>query len=211
MAKEDLKKSVERIKTQTDYHNLRRIAKESKEKPMSGHSNWEIFKSLFNLRGYALDVHRPAEERINTYLSSADEFVRKGDYRSAIGSLNNAEGLAPEVPPSRGKKYYGAIQKRAERLIKRVESTRAPVPAIAERALLLVESCEAAQKKYARTDGGGVMATIATLGILGGLFFLSTNITGNVIATLNPSTSNIIGACLLVLGIVGAAFFFRRK
>ena len=55
-----------------------------------------------------------------------------------------------------------------------------------------------------------VAATPMIVGIFGGLFFLSSNVTGNVIADLTNSTSNIIGACLLVLGIVGAAFFFKK-
>jgi hypothetical protein len=42
------------------------------------------------------------------------------------------------------------------------------------------------------------------------LFFLSINVTGNAIGSLKTSTSNIIGVILLLFGIIGAFFYFRR-
>ena len=50
----------------------------------------------------------------------------------------------------------------------------------------------------------------AIIGIFGGIFFFSDNITGNVIGS-NTSSSNIIGIILLLVGIVGAFFYFRNR
>ncbi|MFA5174149.1 MAG: hypothetical protein WC438_03130 [Candidatus Pacearchaeota archaeon] len=44
-----------------------------------------------------------------------------------------------------------------------------------------------------------------------GVFFLSSNITGNVIGDMNNSTSNIIGGVLFVIGLIGAFFYFKNK
>lgn len=44
-----------------------------------------------------------------------------------------------------------------------------------------------------------------------GLFFLSSNVTGNVIANLNKITMNILGIILFALGIVGLFFYSRRR
>lgn len=52
---------------------------------------------------------------------------------------------------------------------------------------------------------------VSILSSIGGLFFLSSNITGNVISSLNTSTSNIIGAVLLLIGLVGAFFWFKNR
>lgn len=53
-------------------------------------------------------------------------------------------------------------------------------------------------------------AAASIIGIFGGLFFLSSNITGNVVGSLTNSTSNIVGAVLLVLGIIGSFFLVSR-
>lgn len=56
-----------------------------------------------------------------------------------------------------------------------------------------------------------VLSIVATLGILSGLFFLSSNITGNVVGNLNQTSSNWIGGILFVIGLIGGYFFVRRK
>jgi|TARA_Y100000310_G_scaffold21744_1_gene20985 hypothetical protein len=53
--------------------------------------------------------------------------------------------------------------------------------------------------------------TAITVSFIASLFFLSTNITGNVIGNLNQIGSNWIGGVLFVLGIVGSFIYFKRK
>ncbi|MBR9701968.1 hypothetical protein GOV13_03525 [Candidatus Pacearchaeota archaeon] len=60
-------------------------------------------------------------------------------------------------------------------------------------------------------ERGYLPAIIGTAGLITGLFFLSPNITGNVISTLTNSTSNMIGLVLIVIGLIGAFFFFNSK
>lgn len=56
------------------------------------------------------------------------------------------------------------------------------------------------------------VASIAmVIGGIVGLFFLSNNLTGNVISNLSKTTSNVIGAIFLLGGITGAFFWFRKK
>lgn len=54
-----------------------------------------------------------------------------------------------------------------------------------------------------------VVSILTVIGFTGALFFLSTNITGNVIGNLTNTTSNWLGGILFVLGIVGV-YFWRR-
>jgi hypothetical protein len=54
-------------------------------------------------------------------------------------------------------------------------------------------------------------AVTSIIGIIGGIFFLSPNLTGNVIGNMTNSTSNIIGAVLLVIGLIGSFFWFRSR
>jgi len=52
--------------------------------------------------------------------------------------------------------------------------------------------------------------TMVILGLIGGLFFLLPNLTGNVVSNTNNSTK-IIGAISIIIAIIGAFFYFRKK
>jgi hypothetical protein len=51
----------------------------------------------------------------------------------------------------------------------------------------------------------------AILGLLGGIFFFSSNITGNAIANLTTKTTSFLGAGLLVIGLVAGFFWLKAK
>jgi len=58
----------------------------------------------------------------------------------------------------------------------------------------------------------GKASGITTIvGIIGGLFFLSSNFTGNVIGNMTNSTSNIFGAALLIVGLVGGFYWVNNR
>jgi hypothetical protein len=54
-----------------------------------------------------------------------------------------------------------------------------------------------------------VGATVAILGLIGSILFLSSNLTGNVIG--KSTDSSIIGVILFLMGLAGAFFYFKRK
>ena len=56
-----------------------------------------------------------------------------------------------------------------------------------------------------------IWLVIAILGFGASIFFLQSNLTGNVIGSLSQNSTNLIGAGCFVLGIVGALFLFKRK
>lgn len=55
-----------------------------------------------------------------------------------------------------------------------------------------------------------VGAIIILIGISAGVFFLSANITGNVIVSIVTPTTNVIGRLLLVIGLIGGLFLIRK-
>lgn len=69
------------------------------------------------------------------------------------------------------------------------------------------------QSKTNRNRFSGLEKTTATavIGLLGGLFFLSSNITGNAIGTLNQTSSNWIGAVFLIVGLVAGFFWVKSS
>ncbi len=56
-----------------------------------------------------------------------------------------------------------------------------------------------------------VFGTIALIGIVGGLSFLSPNITGNVLGGIAQNTSNWVGGILFIFGLVGSFYYFKKK
>ena len=59
--------------------------------------------------------------------------------------------------------------------------------------------------------GNGINFLIAIAGVLGGIFFLSTNITGNAIADLTTKTTSFLGAGLLIVGLVAGFFWVKGR
>lgn len=55
-----------------------------------------------------------------------------------------------------------------------------------------------------------MIGMVAAIGLIVGTFFLSSNITGNVIG-LSQSTGNIIGSVLIAVGLVGCFSWFRAR
>jgi len=52
---------------------------------------------------------------------------------------------------------------------------------------------------------------VTVIGIVLGIFFLSNNITGNVVGNMTNSTSNFLGAGLLIIGLVAGFFWVKQK
>lgn len=74
---------------------------------------------------------------------------------------------------------------------------------------LLVDETKIVKNKKDLTSR--VASVIAIAGVLSGLFFLSSNITGNAIANVSQSSSNVLGAVLLVVGLVAGFFWVKGK
>jgi len=75
----------------------------------------------------------------------------------------------------------------------------------------LEEQIEHRRRKSSSGLERGVTSIIAIAGVLGGIFFLSSNITGNAIANVSQNSSNILGIVLLVVGLVAGFFWIKNK
>lgn len=66
--------------------------------------------------------------------------------------------------------------------------------------------------KPSKEDLTSRLSSIITIaGFVGGIFFLSNNITGNVVGNMTNSTSNFLGAGLLIIGLVAGFFWVKQK
>lgn len=56
-----------------------------------------------------------------------------------------------------------------------------------------------------------VLLIIVVTGVFGGSLFLSSSITGNVIAEMNSFTANLIGGFLFIIGLIGMFFYIKTQ
>jgi len=117
-------------------------------------------------------------------------------------------------------KYEAAILKRARRLQgalwRRADGYGGEHGHEWDPRFIYIKQAEEIRRIADKIEGRSGLETASSLsvmiiGIVSGIFFLSSNITGNVIGASNTITSNIIGVILILIGIVGAFFWFRKK
>jgi len=64
------------------------------------------------------------------------------------------------------------------------------------------------------SDSGGLenktMLVVSLLGVVVSIFFLSPNLTGNVVGSLSKSGSNVFGIIMFVLGLLGIYVSFKK-
>ena len=77
------------------------------------------------------------------------------------------------------------------------------------------ETYDAVEAGVSEEDSSGlsskVSSAIALTGVISGLFFISSSITGNVISNLSSITSSFLGAGLLVVGVVASFFWVQNR
>ncbi len=108
------------------------------------------------------------------------------------------------------KKYKNTFKKRVGRVLKNaVEFARnKETQEITERMLNYAK--KEGLIDYKKTGLEKSLAVISLGAVVAGLFFLSPNLTGNVIGSMTKTNSNFLGVGLFMLGIVGT-FVFKRK
>ena len=67
------------------------------------------------------------------------------------------------------------------------------------------------ERKNRHTLEKKILASISMGGFISSIFFLSANITGNVIGSLNYTLLNWTGGILFILGLIGVFLYFKRK
>ena len=156
-----------------------------------------------------LNEAREAEEEAEVaeaYIGAAEKFMKAGRPKDALRNYKKSVECYDDCLEKLRDKdttmlrhagfdtsYYTVVYKRLRKKYAR----------IAERLKKVIEG------KWHGLEGKAV--AVAIVGILGGIFFLSSNITGNVIGNMTNSTSNFLGSVLLVIGIIGGFFWLRSR
>lgn len=195
----------------------------------------------FRYKGYGRDPFADdrdlsTEEHIQKTILYSDKVFKRGQYFDALGQLDwvGPFYLLNFAGKETVEKYIPLINKRLDRMRKsvytqqdkrfgeRIEQLseglargyekRKRLEAEIEQHEKEVEESEKRFRRIISTWGGRpVTATASIIGVLGGIFFLSTNITGNAISDLTTKTTSFLGAGLLVVGLVAGFFWIKDK
>lgn len=106
-------------------------------------------------------------------------------------------------------KYLDMFNKRIERGVNYLEKHPSEM-GFKEMGVLLKYSNQIERDIKKSSDIGKFFAVLSIGSVLAGIFFLSPNLTGNVIGNLAKNTSSIFGAGLFVLGVLGAFLTLKR-
>ena len=162
-------------------------------------------------------LYNTTEEEITNNLASADYNIKEGKYINALTDLEVTLEVIKdsEYNLSLREKYITSVERRAKRLSQKVTKIPHPKSSLLEDLEELMTNITDLEKDphFSKTERtyDNVSITVIIILMIGGIFFLSTNITGNVIGNLNQNTSNLIGGILFILGLISAFLIFRKR
>jgi len=225
----DIKDMERKIKERKKYHDFRDVVKIAKIAEERKDTHISLENCPLGTKNYQERNTPKYKEKIaNIQMAYADRLISKknvDELNQAPHLLNNAYQnilrLYDEKEGSNDKKlkgYINAIQKRANRTFKifkdydgDLDLVEKGVGDLKELQNLLdntkgkIAKREKPAKKslLSKLFPRRVTTIIASAFLLAGLFFLSSNLTGNVVGNLSKGNSNWIGGILFLLGIVG--------
>jgi hypothetical protein len=138
-------------------------------------------------------------------------YIKKDILEDQINSYSKEVESVNPFSQEEKLKYLDSFNKRIERGLKYLEKDPSKEDIQTMQKILnyskLVEETLNGNKKTGLEKS---LAVLSIGSILAGIFFLSPNLTGNVIGNITNNSSNIFGGVLFILGIVGAFFTLRK-
>ena len=208
------KVTEEKVKRErlADYHSRKGVARDVQNYRQGSHFGNEHIKDYQERfpSSYDSSGHLAA---YTAQLAISDKEAKNKNYGEALDHLGIvADNLSQDtelgkIGLTKAMEYAKAIQRRAYRISNKLADN----PALDREAVHLVEVMKnyGADPHSALEKAAEALASV--IGIVGGAFFLSTNVTGNAIANMTNSTTSIIGAVFLIVGLVGAFFWSRER
>lgn len=138
-------------------------------------------------------AHAIIRSNAGIYSGDASDSIKYGALLQKAAEQKDENQLDSKV------QYFKEAQERFQKAGKTAKAL-----AIGKKLGPLEEKLEAEKKRRG-------YAVVSIAGVLGSLFFLSSNVTGNAISNLTNVTSSFIGAGLLIIGIVAGAFALKSK
>ena len=201
---DDTRTRLKRISKDEDYSSMRRGARNGKN---------DFKRNYVETGPVSSNSYRHAGEIVTQYLTQSDYHARKGEYSAALGLLHKAYDQARNFPEVMKDKYTDAIERRAVRMSNRVDHQRPDMdkPQNPENFHFNISNFldDIENERGSKRKLEEVAGAVTVVSLLGSIFFLSLNLTGNAIGS--GIVSNFIGVGLFLLGLAGSLFYFRNK
>ncbi|MBS3072237.1 hypothetical protein J4477_00175 [Candidatus Pacearchaeota archaeon] len=171
-------------------------------------------ENIHKLAGKPLKEEEDANTRVAKFLAAAKKSLDERDKENpshaisyALDGFKYAADLASKTEnPSRIYRLLDKQVYKTVKLSKEVESD-----SLLRKGIDFGQRIEGELKKIGREQHGSIeyhiVGIAGAFGLLASLFFLSTNLTGNVIGNLSRTGANWVGGILFVLGLAGVFAF----
>ncbi len=161
-----------------------------------------------------VDTPRKFREAKAAYLMESNRGRSRENCDYAMGLIGRYLELLKNPPEGEEIKVsdYEAAERRIIRTLKRAIDTGRNEMTLKREAARMIHSAENEKSKLVKaTSTDFIFPVITIVGVLGGLFFLSSNLTGNAIGNITGQTSTFIGIALLVAALIAGFFLIRKK
>ncbi len=196
--KNDLERTREALKKSVrsqNYSDMRESIRDAK----SHHNDYTHLESHNKVSLRSIQNH------LNYGLAKADYYAKSRKYDNAFSVLYGVLKDTKELPENLRDKYFDAIENRIVRTSYRSEDKK-------PNALAISTMDEISRMRVGKRRLEDTVSQIATfVGIIGGIFFLSSNITGNIIGNSEILASNFLGIILFFIGITGLVSWMKNK
>lgn len=217
-----LREKLSEIMKRTDT-SYKRLIKAKRTKGNLGERELESIPATSAEGGRHPDLIEAETQRTYDYLvggklSELNNSLLKGNFKHAVYSINEIKGylqdnnrLMENYSANEKEKLVKGVNKRIERGMKYLE--KHPSNENIRYMKEILNSSKAIEGKLEGKPSSGLEKSLSVVSIgsiIAGIFFLSPNLTGNVIGNLTRSSSNILGIGLFILGIIGVFFTLKR-
>lgn len=169
-------------------------------------------KSVYRKLGTVFEkLKRPVDagdmyERADAHEQAGKAYEKAGELKLAVRSYAEAGNL------KQAQQLYDQLEKGdpVKKVIHKVTTGRSWDRGEAEQLVSLRRLLRSKQGQKGKTLEQAI-AVIAGISFVGALVFLSSSLTGNVIGSLNQTSSNWIGGVLFIIGLVGAFAYFKKR
>jgi hypothetical protein len=227
----DIRSDIEVGKDASKRLNKPWVIDEYGQKNSIGSYAGRFTRIMVSKRGSSSKNKRETDTYMRKALSQVDEYTKQGKYNTALEVLDDMLD-EPCLVDNFTRSYGNAVEKRLYRLAKVIDSKASSKDqgiysadiSTALRAIEYIKEYEAEilrlhedQKMDRRQFEGSLESKfvfiIAVIGIIAGIFLLSSNITGNVVGNsfIGSTITNIFGIVLFIFGLVGLIFYFNKK
>jgi hypothetical protein len=189
-----------------------------KQEALKKESRHKSVKFFFQGRKYVKQVKDSTLSKIQSDFARSPPIYRLGalygllDLAAKEGKLIYALQIAEEIGKQKGVRSGDALKSKLLRAYDNIERLPEQDRSVNRvQGYKRLEEYLRANPTPERTPAQTGVAVVSIVGLLAGIFFLGSNLTGNAIANMSYNATNFTSVALFLVGIVAGIFYFQSR